>query len=269
MARRIELDEVTIAYDERGADSKHAGSAVVFVHGLGGSSYAWWSQLAACGERGHRAIAYDQRGAGHSSRPPAPYSVETWARDLERLIDALGVERASLVGHSVGCMIAEHAALRLGDRAGALILIGGALRWRPEAGQVFEERIRLARAGRMDEIAEAVAKTGLSERCREQGPALHGLFCELIASNDPRGYADWSAATAAGQMIEPERIACPTLALCGELDPVTPPAFAEAIAAAIPSARTDSVEGAAHWCQLEAPEAVNAILLRFLDEVAT
>ena len=269
MARRIKLDEVTIAYDERGADSKRTGSAVVFVHGLGGSSYAWWSQLAACASRGHRSIAYDQRGAGRSSHPPGPYSVETWALDLERLLEALGIERAALVGHSVGCMIAEHAAVRLGDRASALVLIGGALRWRPEAGPVFEERIRLARAGQMDEIAEAVAQTGLSERCREQSPALHGLFCELIASNDPRAYAESSAATAAGQMTEPERIACPTLALCGELDPVTPPAFAEAISAAIPGARTDRVPGAAHWCQLEAPETVNAIVLRFLDEVAT
>src|SRR5919109_331927 len=177
MAKRIELDEVTIAYDERGADSKRPGSAVVFVHGLGGSSYAWWSQLAACASRGHRAIAYDQRGAGRSSRPPGPYSVETWARDLERLLDALGIERAALVGHSVGCMIAEHAAVRLGDRASALILIGGALRWRPEAGPVFEERVRLARAGRMDEIARAVATTGLSERCRRGKPAPHRPFC--------------------------------------------------------------------------------------------
>ena len=119
-------------------------------------------------------------------------------------------------------MIAEHAAVRLRERVRGLALIGGALRWRPEAGPVFEERVRLARAGRMDEIAQAVAQTGLSERCRSQDPALHGLFCELIASNDPHAYAEWSAATAAGEMVETERIACPTLALAGELDPVRP-----------------------------------------------
>jgi pimeloyl-ACP methyl ester carboxylesterase len=181
----------------------------------------------------------------------------------------LEVERATLVGHSVGCMVAEHAAVRLGERVRGLALIGGALRWRPEAGPVFEERVRLARAGRMDEIAQAVAHTGLSERCRKQNPALHGLFCELIASNDPQAYAEWSAATAAGEMVETEHIACPTLALCGELDPVTPPAFAEAIATAIPGARTAVVEGAAHWCQLEAPAAVSAYLLELLDEIAT
>jgi 3-oxoadipate enol-lactonase len=268
MGEHIELEDVQLAYEDRGRDSR-GGSTVVFVHGLGGSAYSWWGQLAACEERGHRAVAYDQRGAGLSSKPPGPYSIELWARDVEGVLDALEVERATLVGHSVGCMIAEHAAVRLGERVQGLALIGGALRWRPEARPVFEERVRLAREGRMDRIARAVAETGLSERCRKRNPALHGLFCELIASNDPQAYAEWSAATAVGEMVEPERVRCPALALAGELDPVTPPAFAEAIAAAIPRARAAVVEAAAHWCQLEASAAVDAHLLDFLDEIAT
>jgi 3-oxoadipate enol-lactonase len=269
MAERVELDDITLSYEERVSDSTPSDQAVVFVHGLGGCSYAWWAQLAAVAAAGHRALAYDQRGAGLSSKPPGPYSVELWAEDLERLLNALEIERATLVGHSVGCMVAEHAAVRLQDRARGLAVLGGALRWRPEARPVFEERVKLARAGRMDEIAAAVAHTGLSERCREDNPALHGLFCELIASNDPRAYADWSAATAGGEMVEPGLVACPTLAFCGELDPVTPPSFAEAIAEAVPDARTAVIEGAAHWCHLEAPAAVSDALLPFLDEIAT
>jgi pimeloyl-ACP methyl ester carboxylesterase len=148
-------------------------------------------------------------------------------------------------------------------------MVGGALRWRPEAAPVFAERIRLARAGRMNEIAATVAETGLSETCRAANPALWGLFCELIAANDPHAYGDWSAATAAAEMIEPERVGCPALAACGELDPVTPPAFARAVAEAIPDGRTTVIEGAAHWCQVEAPAAVNDTVLRFLDEIAT
>ena len=266
MAKRVELEDVSLSYEERGSET---ADAVVFVHGLGGSAYSWWAQLAACEARGYRAVAYDQRGAGLSSKPPGPYSVELWARDLERLLDRLGIERATLVGQSVGCMIAQHGAVRLGERALGLAVLGGALRWRPEAGPVFEERVRLARAGRMDEIAAAVAQTGLSERCRAEDPALHGLFCELIASNDPRAYADWASATAVAEMIEPQRVQCPALAFCGELDPVAPPQAASAIAAAMPNARTAVVEGAAHWCQLEAPNAVNEILLSFLAELAT
>jgi pimeloyl-ACP methyl ester carboxylesterase len=260
VSERIEVGDVTLSYEDGGGEEP----AVLFVHGLGGSAYTWRAQLAAFGAAGYRAVAYDQRGAGRSSKPAGPYSVEQWAADLEGLLDALGIERAALVGHSVGCMVAEHGALRLGERCPGLALLGGALRWRPEAAPVFEERVRLARTGHMEEIAETVATTGLSERCRAERPELYGLFCEAIASNDPVAYAECSAATARAEMIEPERIACPTLALCGELDPVTPPAFAEAIAAAVPAGETGVIPGAAHWCQLEAPEAVSGALLAWL-----
>jgi pimeloyl-ACP methyl ester carboxylesterase len=267
MAERVELEDVTLAYEER--PGRRDVGTVVFVHGLGGSFHAWWAQLAACEQRGIRAVAYDQRGAGLSSKPQGPYSVEVWAQDLVRILDALEVERPLLVGHSVGCMVAEHACVLLGDRIAGLMTIGGALRWRDEAAPVFEERVKLARAGRMDEIAATVLQTGLSEARRNADPVLAGLFRDLIASNEPNAYADCSAATAVGQMVEPERVACPALACCGELDPVTPPAFAEAIAAVIPGGRTTVVDGAAHWCHLEAPEAVNDILLAFAQELAT
>jgi pimeloyl-ACP methyl ester carboxylesterase len=268
MPQRIELDGVSFVYEERRPKSA-AEEPIVFVHGLGGSLYSWWGQLDACEAAGRRAIAYDQRGAGRSSKPPGPYSVELWVEDLERLLDGLGLGRVALVGQSVGCMIAEQAAVRLGRRVRALMVIGGALRWRPEAAPVFEDRVRLARAGRMDEIAATVAETGLSERCRAESPALHGLFRQLLAANEPASYAEWAAATAVAEMTEPDRVLCPTLVACGELDPVAPPAFAEAIAAAIPDARTAVIDGAAHWCQIEAPGAVSEVLLGFLREIAT
>lgn len=269
MTDRVELEDVSLRLEDRGGGPSTLGDAAVFLHGLGGSVHSWWAQLAACEERGHRAIAYDQRGAGRSSRPPGPYSVELWAEDAERVLDALGLERVALVGNSVGCMVAERAAVRLGDRVTALALLGGALRWRPESRPVFEERVRLARAGRMDEIAAAVARTGLTEACRDGNPALDGLFRELIASSDPVGYAEWAQATGVAEMTETERVSCPVLALCGENDPVAGPDFAEAIASAFPRGRSAVVPGAAHWCQIEAPQATNEVLLGFLDEVIT
>jgi len=266
MAKRIELEDVTLVYEERPGDS---AATIVLVHGLGGSVHSWWAQLAACAGRGQRALAYDQRGAGLSDKPPGPYSVEQWARDLVALLDALSVERPILVGHSVGCMVAQQACVLLGDRARGLLTIGGALRWRDEAAPVFEERVRLARAGRMDEIATTVVGTGLSESRRASDPVLVGLFRELISSNDHEAYAECSAATAVGQMTHTEKVACPVLASCGEHDPVAPPAFAEAIAEAVPDGRTAVVAGAAHWCQIEEPASVNEILLGFADELAT
>jgi 3-oxoadipate enol-lactonase len=263
VGERLDIGEVTLAYEDTGTE----GPAVVFVHGLGGSAYGWWGQLAACGSRGYRGIAYDQRGSGLSAKAPGPYSLEGWVQDLEFLLDGLGIERAALVGHSVGCMVAEQAAVRLGERVWALALCGGALRWPPEAAPAFAQRARLARAGRMDEIAAAVATTGLSERARAKDPVLHGLMLELIASNDPQAYAASAEATAAGAMRDIEQLLSPTLALCGSEDPVTPPDLAAAIAVAAPRGESALIEEAAHWCMLERPDAVNETVFGFLDRV--
>ncbi len=123
---------------------------------------------------------------------PAPTRSSAGQRTWSGLLDGLGIERAALVGHSVGCMVAERATLALA-RAG---LGARALRRRPRLaggrGPVFEERARLARAGRMDQMAEVVATTGLSERARREDPRLHGLMRALIAGNDRRAYAECS-----------------------------------------------------------------------------
>lgn len=264
MAERIDVNGVSIAYE----DTAGGGPAVVFVHGLGGSANGWLAQLEECRDRGWRGIAYDQRGAGRSDKPDGPYSVKGWAEDLVGLLGALRVERTALVGHSVGCMVAQRAAVALGERTWALALCGGALAWRPEAAPVFEERVRLARAGRMNEIAETVAATGLSERCRRDDPRLLGLMRELIASNESDAYAECAAATAPATMSRLDELACPLLTFCGEHDPVTPPRVAGEIAAAAPRGETAVVEGAAHWCMLEDPARTNATLFAFLDRHA-
>ena len=263
MAERAELDETTIAYEDTGGN----GPAVLFIHGLGGSANGWLAQLEACRERGWRGIAHDARGAGRTAAGEGTLSAEGWAADACALLDHLGVERAALVGHSVGCMVAERAAHLLGRRAWALALCGGAIEWPEAAGPVFAERARLARAGMLDRVAEAVAAAGLSERCRREDPRLLGLMREAIASNDPESYARGAEATAAAAMRDPGELRLPVLAFCGSEDPVTPPSATETIAAAVPGAVSGLVEGAGHWCMLEDPAATNTALFAFLDGV--
>ena len=261
MAGRIEVDGAVLACEDSGG----GGPAVLFLHGLGGSANGWLGQLRACEERGWRGIAPDQRGCGRSPAT-GPLSVERWTADAVGLLDALEVERAALVGHSMGCMVAERAAHELGERVWALALCGGTVAWPNGAAAGFEQRARLAREGRMDEIAEAVAATGLSERCRGRDPRLLGLMREAIAGNDGSAYADACKAVAVASMRGPEGLGCPVLAFCGEADPVTPPAAAEAIAAAAPVGRFATVPGAAHWCMIEDPQATNRLLFGFLEE---
>ncbi|HKG36650.1 MAG TPA: alpha/beta hydrolase [Solirubrobacterales bacterium] len=259
MAGRIGIEGVVLACEDTGGE----GPAVLFLHGLGGTANGWLAQLRACEERGWRGIAPDQRGCGRSGG--GELSIGRWAADAVALLDRLGVERAAVAGHSMGCMVAEHAAHELGERAYALALCGGTLAWPEGAADGFTERARLAREGRMDEIAEGVAATALSERCRREDPRLLGLFRESIAGNDGERYAAACEAVAKGAMRGPARLECPVLAFCGGADPVTPPPAAEEIAAAAPDGRAAVVGDAGHWCQVEAPEAANRVLFDFLE----
>ena len=261
MSERIRVDGAELAYEDSGGD----GPAVVLVHGLGGSLYGWRAQIRALAGAGYRAIAYDQRGSGLSEKPPGPYSAEGWAADLVALADGIGIGRMALAGHSMGCMVAQRAAAALGERCWALALCGGRAIWPERAGEVFEQRAALARAGRMDEVAEAVAVGGLSEACRAERPELWGLMVAGVAANDPEAYAESALATGRASMAGLEELACPVLAFAGSEDAVTPPESAEEIAAAAPQGESAVIGGAAHWCMLEAPEAVNRTLVGFLD----
>lgn len=263
MAERIEVNGVELAYERRGE-----GPAVAFVHGLGGRKESWGEVIDATVEAGHEAIAFDLRGAGESDKPAGPYSVEDWASEVIGALDGLGINRAALVGHSVGCMVVEHAALALGDRCAALAMLGGAVAWAPGFNEVFAERAELARAGRLGEIAEAVATTGFTEAARAERPELIDRFTELFAANDPNGYAESALATARGRMLDPGEIRCHALAFAGSQDAVTPPESSKEVAAAMPRGEVTTVAGGAHWCQMEVPAAVGEILVEFLGRAA-
>jgi pimeloyl-ACP methyl ester carboxylesterase len=264
MAERVEIGEVGLAYERPGGD----GAAVVFVHGLGGRKEAWSEVVTAVAEAGFDPIAIDMRGAGDSDKPPGPYSIQGWSADLIAFLEALGIQRSALVGHSVGCMVSQHAALALQDRCAALAMLGGALAWVEGFESVLNQRAGLARAGRMREIAEAVAATGLTDRARAENPELVERFVTMFAANDPDGYAESALATARGRMVEPGRVLCHALAFAGAEDAVTPPTGAKEIAAAMPRGEFATVPGGSHWCHMEVPAAVSELLLGFLRRTA-
>jgi len=257
MSKRIEVNGAELAL-ERGGE----GPAVVFVHGLGGAG-SWAAQAKAAREAGFEAVEIDSRGAGGSSAAPGPYSVELWAADVIGVIEALGLENPALVGHSVGCTVAEHAAVELGARCRGLALLGGRVSWPEGAEERFEQRARLAEDGRLEELAEQVAQGALTESGR-QNPEPIRRFRELFMRNEPRGYAESARATARGRMRDPKRVRCAVLAFAGSEDTVTPPEGSERIAAAVPEGTATTLTGGAHWCQLELPELVDGPLLGFL-----
>ncbi len=106
------------------------GSSVLCVHGLTANAFCFQA-LADELSQHHRVIAYDQRGRGESDKPANGYSIPTHASDLAKLIDALGVERPALIGHSSGALISLYFAAHYPDKLSKLVLIdaGAPIPW--------------------------------------------------------------------------------------------------------------------------------------------
>lgn len=114
------------------------GQPVVFLHGWPDSWFSF-SRVMPLLPADIRALAVDQRGFGDSDRPPSGYTITEMAGDAIAFLDALGIERATLVGHSFGTFVARQAAIAQPHRVDALVLIGGAT-----AMRCSRERIKTA-----------------------------------------------------------------------------------------------------------------------------
>ena len=162
-------DGLDLAYDEFGPSD--ARKAVVLVHGFSANKYENWKRMGwydAIGAKGMRGLAIDNRGHGESAKPhePEKYDSEAMARDVFALMDHAGVERAHIVGFSMGSHIALTAALLDGGRIDHLVVSGiGArlLRKRTNARDRFDrERHLIAETERqhvaIPEIVDRVAE---------------------------------------------------------------------------------------------------------------
>ena len=109
-------NSIHIHYDIHGA-----GEPVVLIGGLGSDAYLWTRQIPALAQ-GFQVIAFDNRGAGASDKPDEPYTIPMFAADTAGLLDALGIEKAHIVGASMGGFIAQEFALTYPQRVNRLVL---------------------------------------------------------------------------------------------------------------------------------------------------
>jgi len=114
--RRVSIGHAELYVEEHGE-----GAPVLLVAGLGGSGKFWRAQVGAFSEH-HRVILHDHRGVGRSGPGPLISSAAEMADDVLRLMDALRIERADLVGHSTGGAIGQHIALKAPERLNSLVL---------------------------------------------------------------------------------------------------------------------------------------------------
>jgi pimeloyl-ACP methyl ester carboxylesterase len=245
------------------------GEPVLFLCGLATDLRIWACQRLVFGRR-FRCIALDNRGSGRSAKPDGPYSLEQMAADAIAVLDAEGVGRAHVVGHSMGSYVAQTLAVLYPDRLRSLTLAGTACRHQPW---------RLELLGRWKETARS---HGVHAWARRAFPWLlgprtawtFGLFINLlwpIILQQPAHAFDSQIAALLGAPDDARSrlagVAVPTLVVVGSRDTLTTPADAAEVASAIPDARLVTLKGAGHGLMLEAAPDFNEAVLGFLAGV--
>lgn len=265
-------DGVTLYYEETGS-----GSTVLFVHEFAGDCRSWEPQMRHFGQR-HRAIAFNARGYSPSDIPAAPsaYSQNRAADDILALLDHLGIERAHVVGLSMGGFATLHFGFRHPERALSLVVGGCGYGAEPEQREIFRAEAAA--------IAQFITEQGMPAFAEKYA---YGPTRVQFENKDPRGFAEFkcqlaslSAVGAANTQLgcqrerpslydlaaEMKTLTVPTLILNGDEDwpCLTPGIFMKRT---IPTAALVLMANCGHTINLEEPDSFNAIVGRFLAHV--
>lgn len=237
------------------------GPAVVLVHALGLDWRMWETVMGQLASAGRRVFAYDIRGHGSAAGSPTPFTMDDTARDLIGVMDALGLDRAHVVGLSYGGGIAQSAAVAHPGRFASLSLLATT----DFAFAAFEDR---AHSGEVEGMAAQVVPS-LTRWFTPPALAVNAWGVryarEQVLRGDP---ADWAGAWRAFRDLDVQgRLAdfpAPVLVLSGELDASTTPAIMGGIADRIKGAVHQEMPGVPHMQTLESPDQVARALDGFL-----
>jgi 3-oxoadipate enol-lactonase len=259
-------DGVTIHYDVFG---KRDGPPLLLVQGLGTDSRGWALQRLAFGRR-YRCYALDNRGTGRSDRPAGPYSLDRMALDALAVLDAEGVERAHVVGASMGGVIAQIIGVLHPERTRSLVLACTACRHHEWRRELLSEWADAVDEGGMAALGDEALEWLVGPRLRKRFGIWLNLLARILLQSPPEPFiAQVEAILGATDDLRLElcTVRVPTLVVTGSQDSLTPVGDAEELAELIPHARLEVISGAAHGLMVEAPNGFNDTVLRFLAEV--
>lgn len=244
--------------------------AVVLVHGAGNDHSVWNHQARHLAHHGFAVIAPDLPGHGRSGGAPLP-SIEALAQWLVALLDGLELERAALVGHSMGSLVALHAAAERPERVTRLVLVGSVAPM-PVADPLLD-----AARNAPDDAHAMIDQWSFTPKSQLGASASPSMYLpnvnrQLMARQRDGVLAnDLAACNAYVHGLEAAaRVRCPTALLCAARDQMTPrravqPLY-EALANAPGGARIIGIAAAGHAMMAEAPDAVTDSLRGFLSE---
>jgi non-heme chloroperoxidase len=239
------------------------GEAIVFLHGWPDSWFSF-SRVLPLLSGHYRVLAIDQRGFGDSDRPESGYAIPDLATDVVAFLDALAIERATLVGHSFGSFVARCAAIAQPDRITRLALIGTSF----TASNPVMQELQAAMRELPDPIPVEFARDFQASTAYR--PLPPEFFARLVAESLKLPARLWRLAI--DRLLEYDdtgglaRVTAPTLLLWGDRDALFSRAEQDRLIAALPGARLTVYAETGHCPNWEQPEQVAADLSRFVQK---
>ena len=227
---------------------------VVLTHGLAAGEAIWRQQVAALAPR-YRVLTWDLRGHGRSAPNPGPCTIEDLANDLRAVLDAAGVDRAVILGHSAGGVVAMRFALDHPARTAGLVLVGTASECNERARQFYEDLAAMAEERGMDPVRK---RLGVSAEQARQSPTDPATFARVA-----RAMASLNGAPLTPRVAE---IRCPAQMIVGEKD-FLGAGGSVILHRQIAGSRLAIVPERAHGLFAEDPEGFNALVIDFLATV--
>ena len=268
MAFAWAADGVRLHYQVAG---RPGGDPVLMIQGLGTDKSGWTLQRLAFAPH-YRAVALDNRGVGRSDKPFGRYTLEQMADDAIAVLDDAGIERAHVMGASMGGAIAQLIAVRHPTRIRSLTLVCTACQNHPWRRELLNEWAAIANERGTGEMAKRAAHWVMAPRSiRRFWPAV-GWFGPMAVSLPAHAFTSQVRAI----LDAPEQLAdllgaidVPTLVVVGNQDILTPRGDSEELVERIPGAELVVISGAAHGLMIEHATTFNKVVLDFLSRVSS
>jgi pimeloyl-ACP methyl ester carboxylesterase len=262
------------SYSVYARQSNDAHETVVLIHGVGMNQSVWAPQIDAL-TAAYQVVVYDMLGHGASALPtPAP-TLDEYASQLEALLDAMQIERAHVVGHSMGALVALEFALAHPQRTLSVAALNAVYDRTPAQREAVMTRAATLGDSPAGQPAAAGVDATLSRWFGDPVPGhltqAAQAVRDLLLTVDPVGYARTYrlfASSDDAHVGRLARLAVPALFLTGECDPNSSPSMSRAMAEAAPYGRAEILSNERHMMNVTDPARVNERLLAFLAQAS-
>lgn len=251
-----ERNGIRLCFEER----RGADAPVVLVHGWCCDHTYLAPQFEHFAKRGHRVVALDLSGHGLSDKPREPYTMQRFADDVAFVCGHLGVKKVVVIGHSMGGIVAFDLASRYPELVSALIMLDAAIVLPPAARAAIPKLLaELGGAGYQSAIREFVAKTLFLPT---DDPGRREMILSAMASAPQHVAISAYQALGDYDATKTARVAAPSLYIAA--DEAHARSDMSRVRELLPTLAFGETVGSGHFCQLEVPDQVNAMIDRFL-----